>query len=89
MEDKLFDLMTTMYTEITNKLDSMDKKLEGKADKSDIARMEKKQDTDSKVLFDGYKQTYDKLQMLETKIDGLSQTIEKQDVELKVLKGGK
>lgn len=89
MEDKLFELMTKMYSDITNKLDSMDKKLDGKADKSDIVRMENKQDVDSKALFDGYKQTYEKLGVLETKVDSISQKIEKQDVELKVLKGGK
>lgn len=89
MEDKLFELMTKMYSDITVRLDSMDKKLDGKSDKSDIVRIENKLDADSKALFDGYKQTYEKLGVLETKVDSISQKIEKQDVELKVLKGGK
>ncbi len=89
MEDKLFELMTKMYSDITVRLDSMDKKLDEKSDKSDITRIENKLDTDSKALFDGYKQAYEKLEVLETKVSSISQKIEKQDVELKVLKGGK
>ena len=89
MEEKLFELMTKMYSDITSRLDTIDKKLDEKADKRDIARMENKVDNDSKSLFDGYKQTYEKLNTLEFKVDGISQKLEKQDVELKVLKGGK
>ena len=47
MEDKLFELMTKMYSDITVRLDSMDKKLDGKADKSDIVRIENKLDAAS------------------------------------------
>ena len=89
MEDKLFELITKMYSDITVRLDTMDKKLDNKADKSDIVRIENKMDNDTKALYDGYKQTYEKLQVIETKVDSISQEIEKQDVELKVLKGGK
>lgn len=35
---------------------------------------------DSKALFDGYKQTYEKLESLETKVDEISSKVEKQDV---------
>ena len=81
MEDKLFEFMTKMYSDITVRLDTIDKKLDEKADKSDIVRIENKSDSDSKALFDGYKQTYEKLEILETKVDGISQKIEKQDVD--------
>lgn len=89
MEDKLFELMTKMYSDITFRLDSIDERLDGKSDKSDIARIENKLDNDAKALFDGYKQTYEKLEVVETKVDSLCMKIEKQEVELKVLKGGK
>lgn len=59
MEDKLFELMTNMYSEITAKLNTMDKKLD--ENRLDIVRLENKLDNNSKALFDGYKQTFDKL----------------------------
>lgn len=89
MEDKLIELVTKMYSEMTVRLDTLDKKLDNKSDKTDIVRIENKLDTNSKALFDGYKQTYEKLGTLETKVDNMSQKIEKQDVEFKVFKGGK
>lgn len=49
-EDKLFELMTKMYSDITVRLDSMDKKLDGKSDKSDIVRIENKLDNASKSV---------------------------------------
>lgn len=89
MEDKLFELMTKMYSDITAKLDTMDKKLDSKADKNDVIQLEDKIHNDSKALFDGYKQTYEKLESLETKVDEISSKVEKQDVEIRVIKGGK
>ena len=46
-------------------------------------------DTRTEALFDGYKQTYEKLETIEEKMDELSAKVEKQDVEIKVIKGGK
>ncbi len=42
MEDKLFELMTKMYSDITDRLDSIDNKLDEKSDKNDIVRIEDK-----------------------------------------------
>lgn len=89
MGDKLFELVTKMYSDTTGRLDSMDKRLDGKADKTDIVVIENKLDTNSKALFDGYKQTYEKLEALETKVDDISHNIETQEMELMILKGGK
>lgn len=89
MEDKTFELMTKMYNELTLKIDTMDKKLDNKADKQDIIRIENKLYTDSKVLFDGYMQTFEKLKEVEAKVDGISSKVEKQDVEIRVIKGAK
>jgi hypothetical protein len=83
MEDKMFELMTKMYNEITVKLEAMDKKLDSKADKHDIVRIENKLDSDSKALYDGYKQTFEKLVAVEKKVDDISAKVEKQDVETK------
>lgn len=88
MEDKVFDLMTKMYSDLTAKLETLDKKLDGKVDKQDIIRLENKQDSDSKALFDGYMLTFEKLVAVENKVDDISSKIEKQDVEITVIKGG-
>jgi len=55
----------------------------------DVLRIENKLDTDSKALFDGYSQTYEKLGVIETKVDAISSKVEKQDVEIRVIKGAK
>ena len=89
MEDKLFELMSKMYSDITAKLDAMDKKLDSKADKNDVIQLENKIYNDSRALFDGYKQTYEKLGLLENKVDEILLKVEKQDVEIRVIKGSK
>lgn len=94
MEDKAFELLTKMYSEfsefrkdITDKVENNSKEI--KTVGNQVTKLENEFKTDAKALFDGYKQTYEKLGVLETKVDSISQKIEKQDVELKVLKGGK
>jgi SPX domain protein involved in polyphosphate accumulation len=59
MEEKLFEFMTKMYSDLTSRLDDIDKKLDEKADKSDIVHLENKLDTNSKAMFDGYMQAYE------------------------------
>ena len=86
MEDKVFELITKMYSEITTKLETMDKKLDSKVDKQDIVSMENKLDSNSKALFDGYTQAFEKLVAVERKVDDISSKIEKQDVEITVIK---
>lgn len=89
MEDKLFEFMTEMYSDLTSRLDNMDKKLDEKAEKKDIVHMENKLDTNSKALFDGYRQTYEKLEILDNKVDSISKEIEKQDIEIKAIKSAR
>ena len=128
MGENVYELVTKMYNEFTAKLEVINTKLDGKADKEDITRIEEniihieddiigikgkitgmegkitgmednitsikkdiirlenKFDAHSKVLFDGYKQTYEKLVLIEKKVDGISEKVEKQEVEIKVLK---
>lgn len=94
MEDKSFELLTKMYSEfsefrkdITDKVENNTREIRTVGNQ--VTKLENELKTDVKALYDGYKQTYEKLQVLETKVDIISQKIEKQDVELKVLKGGK
>ena len=42
---------------------------------------------DTSALYDGYNQTYEKLIDVEKKIDDIAAKVEKQDVEIRVIKG--
>jgi len=59
-------------------------------------KLENKLDNNSKALFDGYNLVYEKLQehdkrfdSLESKVDNINAKVEKQEVEIRVIKGGK
>lgn len=47
-----------------------------------------KMDKNHKALYDGYKLNYEKLGVLEEKVDKIEQNIARQDVEIRVIKGG-
>ena len=91
MEDKTFELLSKLYGEFSEfrketntRLDSLEngqKKIE--------SLIENDVKSDIKALYDGYKQTYEKLESLEIKVDDISSKVEKQDVEIRVIKGGK
>lgn len=87
MEDKLFELVTKMYGEFSEFRKDMNEFR--KETRKDIIRLENIIDTNSKALFDGYKQTFEKLTVVEKKVDDISAKVEKQDVEITVIKGGK
>ena len=101
LEDKSFELLTRMYSEfsefrkdITGKVDSNTKETQSNSKEiritgNQVTRLEYELKNDIKTLFDGYKQTYEKLEALDTKVDGISDKLEKQEVEFKVFKGGK
>lgn len=100
MDDKVFSLLEKMYVDLSGKIDNMDKKIQGikseMATKDDLIKieqklvtMEDKMDINHKALFDGYKQTYEKLTILEKKVDEIDKKVEKQDVEIRVIKGVK
>lgn len=87
MEDKVFDLMTRFYNEFTEFRKETQEGFLGV--KNDIIQLENKVDNNSKALFDGYKQTYEKLLELEDKVDDISARLDGQEVEIKVLRGVK
>ncbi len=97
LEEKMLALMEKLYREfksLDGKVGSLDGKV-GSLDakvgslQKDVLRIENKLDTDSKALFDGYSQTYEKLGVIEAKVDAISSKVEKQDVEIRVIKGAK
>jgi len=88
MEDKVFELLEKMYEEMQEgfikndkKITDLEKKMEHK-----FIDLENKVEQNITVLHDGYKQTYEKLTSIENKIENLSNKVEKQDVEIRVVK---
>lgn len=78
--DKVYDLITKMYSEMNNRFD--------KLEKEQVALENRFEDT-RKILFDLYKVNNDLLNRIEQKIDEISINTEKHDVEIKVIKGGR
>ena len=68
MEDKAFELLTKMYSEFIDFRKEVNDKLDKKADKSDIARIENDHGKKLEALFDGYKQNADKLERIENEV---------------------
>lgn len=98
MDDKLFDLMTKMYSEMQEmKADIKETKAdlkETKADlKADINKIYIKIEHDIEpklgALFDGYKQTFELEKENSKKLDDIADKVSKQEVEIKVIQGGK
>lgn len=84
--DKMFELLSKMYSDMNTKFDEINKKLDLKADKNDIVRIEDKLENSSKALFDGYTQAYEKLTGMQKQLESISSKVEKQDVEIRVIK---
>jgi len=70
MEDKAFELLTKMYSEMTEQFKVVKSKLDEKADKSDIVRMQNELNPRVNALFDGYKQHTDILERIEKEVSG-------------------
>lgn len=81
MEDKMFEFMTKMYAEMTNRFDAIDKKLDSKADKNDIVRIENKLDNTTKALFDGYNQVCDKVVAVENAVTVIEKVSKHQKIQ--------
>ncbi len=98
MDDKTFDLLSKMYSEFSEFRKEAIKRFDtleiGQRKIETIIENDVKPEI--KALFDGYKQTYekliaveDKVDRIEDKVDDLSLRVDKQEFEIKVIKGGK
>lgn len=102
MDEKMFELFEKMYIEIQDMKSNMVTKedlanMATKEDlskverglKHDIVRLEDKIDQNNKALYDGYKLTYEKLEVLEEKVNEINKNVEKQDVEIRVIRSAR
>lgn len=81
MEDRTFDLLTKMYSEMN------EMKAEIKENTSTLLKFEHKTSQKLDVLFDGYVQHTQQILRLDKKVDYLTDRIEHQEVKLKVIQG--
>ena len=86
MESRMDKMEANMATkdDIANMATKDD--LANMATKHDIIRLENKMDANHKALYDGYKLTYEKLEVLEDKVTEIEKHVEKHDVEIRVIK---
>ncbi len=89
MEDKVFGLLEKMYVEMKEMKSNMATKKDLDNTRQDLARLEDKMDNHFKALYDGYKQNTEKLCEVEVKVNDLNNKVEGQEVEVRVIKGGK
>ncbi|NLY44673.1 MAG: hypothetical protein GX053_01580 [Tissierella sp.] len=93
MDEKIFELLEILYTEVQDIKSNMATKDElanvEQNLKQEIVRLEDKMDANHKALYDGYKLTYEKLEVLQEEVDEINEKIEKQDFEFKVIRTAK
>lgn len=89
MEDKIFELMEKMYADLKGELTDIRTILDRKADKTDIVRIENEHGRKLDVLFDGYRQLAEGQEEIKSQLKELSARVEKQDIQITVLKGNK
>ena len=94
MEDKTFELLTKLYSEFTEFREDMNSfRKETKEDirslKNNVLRIEQEHGKKLNALFDGYKQTYEKLETVESKLDALSDKVERHDIKIQVIDEGR
>ena len=91
MEDKMFEIMTKLYSEFSefrketsdrfNSLESDVKGLRG-----DVVRLENDLGKKTDAALDGYHQVYEKLQEHDQRFDVLENKLQKQDVDIRVIR---
>lgn len=77
MEDKMFELMSKMYAEMQQGFKDI---------RNDIVRIEDKLDSNSKALFDGYKQNYELTKEVKEKLDENTKSIEEVYISISEMK---
>ena len=92
MEDKTFELLEKMYSDFSSRFGRMESDISAiKNDvqslKYDVVRLENDLGKKTDAALDGYHQVYEKLQEHDQRFDNLENKLQKQDVEIRVIKG--
>jgi len=86
MEDKIFELMTKMYSDFSEFSKETNKKLDTLS--NNILKIEQDHGKKIEAALDGYQQVYEKQLEHDKRFDSLEGKMQKQDVEIRVIKGG-
>ena len=89
MEDKTFELITKMYSEMTDQFQELNRKLDKKADNSHIVRLENELTPKVEALLDGYKQIAEGQKELKDQISDFRAKFENHDIQIVALKSKK
>lgn len=91
MEDKIFELITKMYSEMTEQFKSVKDELRAEIQSvgNQVTKLEQDHGKKLDALFDGYKQLSEGQEEIKSQLSFLTANLEKQEVEIKVIKGGK
>ncbi|AUS95115.1 hypothetical protein CDQ84_03575 [Clostridium thermosuccinogenes] len=101
MDDKILELLTRMYSEFTNRFESLENRFEGlekdfnefRKETDDRFRkietiLESEIKPDIKASLEGYQMVYEMQKEQAKRLDSIEEKLEKQDVEITVIKGG-
>lgn len=93
-DDKLFDLMSKMYSEmqdgfkgVNDRIDRLENRMD-KLEKNQV-KLENEVHEGFKTLYDGYVQNAEKITRIEAKVDCIYDRVNKNEIELKVLQNSK
>lgn len=101
LEEKIYGLIEKMYVEFSGRFDHVEQRvdhisrrvelMEHRMDNIDncLVNMESKFTSQIGILFDAQKAANDRLERLETKIDELVDKVERHDIKLNALEGGR
>ncbi len=84
MEDKTFELLTKMYSEFSSRFENVENEI-----KKVQIKLEHNIEPQIKVLFEDRDNIHKKLDSIEQKVDVLTNRVDKQDIQISVIKGGK
>lgn len=99
--EKLFEFMEKMYSEMQqgfkkvegrfDKIEGRLDKVEGRLDKIEkaVTNLEYEFKETKKTLYDGYIQNAEGIKRIEIKLDEISDKVDKHDIKIQVIEGGK
>ncbi|QCX32442.1 hypothetical protein FDN13_01305 [Caloramator sp. E03] len=92
--EKLFELMTKMYSELQSTKTEMQngfKEVKERLEKVEnaVTGLEYELKETKKALYDGYAQNTESIKRIEIKLDEISEKVDKHDIKIQVIEGGK
>ncbi|MCX7883420.1 MAG: hypothetical protein N2448_00015 [Caloramator sp.] len=91
--EKLFELMAKVYSELQSTKSEMQnglKEVKEKLEKVEnaVTGLEYKLKETKKTLYDGYAQNTESIKRIEIKLDEISEKVDKHDIKIQVIEGG-